>query len=477
MVKITQLQTIQYKNYVRKLTSFERRFFRSPTQTISIVARVKGLISEEDLRSALYKVREQHPLVDVRVYLDENNDAWYTTENVPKNPVKVLQRSSEKDWYQELLKEYKIRFEIEKGPLVRFVLLQSPEISEIIIICHEVICDGTSLAILARDLLLYIGNPDREVQQMSESPLATPKNFPTDIKIGKPIMFAVKQMNKKWQKKKVIFDDEDIDNIFRAFWDNYEFKVISVELNEKETSDLIEKCRQHEVTVNSALNTAFLAARYSIRGPFKGGRQNIILPVNLRKRYRYPVGEHFGHYAAGFQFKLSYNPKLDFWENAKIFNKKVKEKLDINEVFKFAALTGLIDQSIVDARAFSFMGKLVPSNFSRYEKIQAFSNDDANIVNKRAKKQLPEMPGLAITNLGRMDYPVKYGSLELDRFIFIASGSPFIELIISAVTVAGKLSFTINYLEEITDIKTMEKIENEVLEYLNLEEKSNNFKL
>ena len=242
-----------------------------------------------------------------------------------------------------------------------------------------------------------------------------------------------------------------------------------MELNEKETSDLIEKCRQHEVTVNSALNTAFLAARYSIRGQFKGGRQNIILPVNLRKRYRNPVGEHFGHYAAGFQFKLSYNPKLDFWENAKIFNKKVKEKLDINKVFEFAALTGLIDQSIVDARAFSFMGKLVPSNFSRYEKIQAFSNDDANIVNKRAKKQLPKMPGLAITNLGRMDYPAKYGTLELERFIFVASGSPFIELIVSAVTVAGKLSFTINYLEETTDTPTMEKIKDKVLEYLKME--------
>jgi len=416
----------------------------------------------------LYKIREQHPLVGVRVYLDENYDAWYTTENVPENPLKVLQRSSEKDWYQELLEQYKIRFEIEKGPLARFVLLQSPEISEIIIICHEVVCDGTSLAILARDLLLYIGNPDQKVQKMSEPPLATPDNFPIDIKLGKPIMFAVNTMNKQWQKKKVIFDDEDIDNIFRAYWDNYRFNVISVELNEKETSDLIEKCKQHGVTVNSVLNTAFLAARYSIRGNFKGGRRNIMLPVNIRKRYKNPVGEHFGHYATGFQFKLSYNPKLDFWENTKIFNKEVKEKLDINEMFKFAVLTGLIDQSIVDARLFSFMGKLVPSNFSRYEKIQAFSNDETNIVNKRAKKQIPKLPGLAITNLGRLDYPTKYGSLELDRFIFVASGSIFIELVISAVTVAGKLSFTINYLEEITDTNTMEEIKSQALKYLGI---------
>jgi len=237
--------------------------------------------------------------------------------------------------------------------------------------------------------------------------------------------------------------------------------------NRKDYELYIEKCRKYGVTVNSALNTAFLAARYSIRGSFKGGRQNIMLPVNLRKRYKNPVGEQFGHYAAGFQFKLSYNPKLDFWENVKNFNKKMKQNLDINKVFEFAALTGIIDQSIVDARSFSLLGKLVPSYFSRYEKIQTFSNDGSNIVNKRARKQIPELPGLAITNLGRLDYPVKYGSLELDRFIFVTIGSPFIELIVSVVTVAGRLSFTINYLEEITDSETMEKIKNKVLECLN----------
>lgn len=55
--KITQHQKIEYKKYERKLVPFERRFFRSSIDTISIVARVKGFISEEDIRNALYKVR------------------------------------------------------------------------------------------------------------------------------------------------------------------------------------------------------------------------------------------------------------------------------------------------------------------------------------------------------------------------------------------------------------------------------------
>ena len=460
-----QQQATQYKKFERKFNSFERRFFRSPTQTISIVARIKGYISEEDLKNAIIKVRQQHQLVGVRIYMDENEVPWYTNENVSENPVKVVQRTSDNDWNRELLSEYKIRFKLSEGPLARFVLLQSSEISEVLIVCHHVICDGMSLALLARDLLSYIGIPDRKVQEMPEAPLATPDNFPIDVKIGKAISFAIKKMNEKWHKDKVVFDEEDEDNIFKAFYDNHDFKFISVELDEKETSKLIEECKNHGVTVNSALNSAFLAARKAVRGPLN---RKIMVPVNTRKHYKKPVGEYFGVYVSGFELKLSYNSKKDFWENAKIFNEKARENLYIEKMFKFAAITDLIDQTIVDARQFSFFGNLVPSSSSRYEKIHAFSSDEKNIINKRAKKQIPNLPGLAITNLGRLDYPTKYGSLELDRFILVTSGTPYIELVIPVVTVAGKLTFTINYLEETTDSPTMEKIKNKVLEYLGI---------
>ncbi|MHA2290219.1 MAG: condensation domain-containing protein, partial [Promethearchaeota archaeon] len=136
-----QLESIQNKKFERKLNSFERRFFRAPNQIISLVARVKGLISEEDLRIALGKVRQQHPLLGVRTYLDENNDAWFTTDDVPITQLKIIQRTSKNDWERELSREYNIRFELGTGPLARYVLVQSKEISEIIIVCHHIICD------------------------------------------------------------------------------------------------------------------------------------------------------------------------------------------------------------------------------------------------------------------------------------------------------------------------------------------------
>jgi len=459
---------MEYKKYERKLVPFERRYFRSPNQTISIVARVKGLISEGELKKAIQKVRQQHPLVGVRIYLDENNEPIYTTDKVPENSLRVVKRDSASNWQDELMKEYKLLFKMSQGPLARFVLLQSPEISEILIVCHHVICDGTSLAILARDVLLYLGDPNRKVQEMPEPPLANSDNFPNDVVFGRLFNFVIKKVNASWEKQKIIFDEEDTENLFDAVWENQDFRNIIVELNEEETTQLVKKSRENGVTLNSALNTAFLAARNDIRGPFTGGKRNVMLPVNTRNRFKNPIGEHFGLYVAGFQIKMAYNPKKSVWENAKIFNQKVREKLNINKIFKMNAFTERLTQSMVDTRQFAFFGNLVPSTASRYEKIHAFSIDEKHISNKSAKKQTPKLPGLAITNLGNLDYPRTYGSLELDRFIFVTSGTPLIELVIPAVTVAGKLTFTINYLEGTTDTPTMEKIKDKVLEYLDL---------
>ena len=57
----------------------------------------------------------------------------------------------------------KTPYEFDVRPAIRFILVQSPDVSELIILCHHIICDGMSLAYLARDLLVHLGNPAREV--------------------------------------------------------------------------------------------------------------------------------------------------------------------------------------------------------------------------------------------------------------------------------------------------------------------------
>lgn len=50
--------------------------------------------------------------------------------------------------------------EPESGPLVRFVLVYSPQVSDLIIFAAHAICDGIALANLVRDILICYGEPN-----------------------------------------------------------------------------------------------------------------------------------------------------------------------------------------------------------------------------------------------------------------------------------------------------------------------------
>jgi len=53
----------------RKATSVERFFTRSPFSIVTMVARIKGNVTEEMLRNAVGKVQQQHFLL--RVWIKE----------------------------------------------------------------------------------------------------------------------------------------------------------------------------------------------------------------------------------------------------------------------------------------------------------------------------------------------------------------------------------------------------------------------
>jgi len=77
--------------------------------------------------------------------------------------------------------------------------------------------------------------------------------------------------------------------------------------------------------------------------------------------------------------------------------------------------------------------------------------------------------GTAVTSLTRMDFPRKYGALELDRLIMHPGGAfPLanVGLVLGAVTCAGKLSLVIEYAEQAVDTRTMETIKDKAMEFL-----------
>ena len=155
-------ENLKVKKYERKITPLERFFARSPYSIVTMVARIKGNVSESMLRNAVSQVRQRHPNLRVRIIEDDDRVPWFTSEGVKEIPVEIVPRESDDHWIKVVLEAGQIPFEFDARPAIRFILVQSLIISELIILCHHILCDGLSLVYLARDLMVHLGDPTRE---------------------------------------------------------------------------------------------------------------------------------------------------------------------------------------------------------------------------------------------------------------------------------------------------------------------------
>ena len=128
-------ENLKTEIYEREVTPAERLFTRSPFSVVTMVVRIKGNVSEEMLKSAVYKVQQRHPLLRARIK-DDEDEQWFTTEEVQEIPVEIRSRQSESDWIRIHEEACKIPYEFDSRPAFRFILIQAPDVNELIILCH-----------------------------------------------------------------------------------------------------------------------------------------------------------------------------------------------------------------------------------------------------------------------------------------------------------------------------------------------------
>lgn len=462
------------KKVERKVTSAERFFTRSPFSIVTMVARIKGNVTEEMLKHGVDKVQQRHALLSVRIKDDNEHAQWFTSEGVQEISTEVVPRKSETDWIKIHAEASKIPYEFETHPAIRFILVQSADVSELIILCHHIICDGLSLAYLARDLMVHLGDQSSEVEILPAPTPITLDNLPGDVSQSGLVKTVINRMNQKWVEESVFFDQEDYEILTKAYWDNYSHEIFSIELTEEETSALVALCRDENITVNSALAAAFAGAQSSVEGD-KPYHAALAVGVSLRDRVPNPPGEGMGYYAGAVKLKFKYNHKRGFWENAGKFHKTIRPKFTNKNLFGDILNWLYLDPTIFEAMHFKKLGGLVPADSTRYEKLSAFSKKEDVVLKLLQRDKIESLEtkhwGVAVTNLGRLDFPKTYGALELDRLIMQPGGAvPLsnVNLVLGAVTCSGKLSLVVEYAKEAVDTATMEKIKDKAMEFLQL---------
>jgi hypothetical protein len=180
-----------------------------------------------------------------------------------------------------------------------------------------------------------------------------------------------------------------------------------------------------------------------------------------------------GFYAGVVTPKYEYDSNHGFWDNARSFHKKVRPLFTNKKLFHDVLTWSFLDPTLLEAIHFKKVGGLVPEHSSRYQKLSAFATRDDVVQSVLKRDKIESLDriamGTAVTNLTRLDFPSQYGALELDRLIMNPGGAfPLanVNLVLGAVTCAGRLSLLVEFVEDNIDMGSMERIKEAAIESL-----------
>lgn len=436
-------------NESRQLSGAERMRLMFPNANVVMMARIGGQFSEDALRTAISKVRERHALLGMRVRLDESQQGWFTSEGVPPIPVTVIPRSHPEMWKDVAIEQHRQPFFYGTGPLIRFALLTSDETSDLIITAHHAICDGLSLAYLVRDLLQHLADPDRPVAGLPIPLLIDESIMPVSVSKNLVSRMMLKLLNRNWERREITFDAADFRDLHRAFWEEHEGHILAWALTEAQTSELVARCRAEEVTVNTALTTAFVIAQNEVEAAHER-LDRVVISVDFRERLTRPVGEAFAFYASAVRPRLEYERGTPFWSAARAFHAQIRQLLTDENIFESQQLSAF-SPSLLDALFFAKQGKL-----------------DDKLANRMVERMgIGEVnTSLVVTNLGRLGFSADYGPLSLEALYGPYVYSDTIEKYLGVITVNGRMHLTLCSGSTIIDNEMVEAVRDAAMDHL-----------
>jgi len=304
----------------RKMFFGERMLYGDGVTPFNLVfpLKLKGKITESELKTALKGIQEKHPWLTASVEVDEKN--WprmkaNSSETFPI-PIRIIERYSDDDWQKVSQEEWSMPFDATKNPLLRLVWLRSEEVSEILLVIHHCLSDGTATISIVKALLALLDNPKADIGK--EKPILSLqdivpqkvlKSFPKRLKnglIGKITTTALRLIP---VKKTAVERQQDY--------------MLNWKLTEAQSKAIIQFCKTHQFTVNTLLSGALLSAFKSVRGTKAFNK--ISLPVDVRNYNPLIKTDHI--FAFGLMIVLSADLKKGFIDQVKTLQADASQKL------------------------------------------------------------------------------------------------------------------------------------------------------
>lgn len=350
-----------------------------------IIARVSGVLTEQILRKSLDVVQQKYPSLKNKII--DGHEPRFAFDDVPKIPLSTMKRRDDYHWIEEIEKGMKKSFPWSIGPLARVVLLVSKDKCDLVFSFCHVIGDGVSGIKFVEDVLKVAGQLCRGETPPLESTLPIlPSNLDLmrkDLKFKPEFLDISGRIMRVFHKPVDLKGDQEVPPDKRCT------RVIQRTISPAETKKLAERCKKEKTTIQGVLCAAVLQTlveeirkcqEVTKRGSLMIGCNS---PVNSRRHLSIDVGDNMGNFVTNaFHWQLVDNHS-SIWNEARKIQKSIQREIKYGR----------------DIKAIHNIGSVLKVNSTPMDVVNTLSQ---------------AVPPVAVSNMGRLDIPGKFGDLILE---------------------------------------------------------------
>ncbi len=401
----------------KKLSSLQRFFYLDGKTSFNVCLgmRVRMNLSSDDLQNALRKIQQKHSLLKAFVK-DEKAPSFFISDTIPNIPIRKVTWQNNRTWEDEVRKELNIPFDMESGPLIRFLWITNGAISDLIFVSHHCIGDALSLTIVMSELLRLLDDKNTEIgnYEIYNDITDFVEEQPSSMKLkgsffnlmirSISLLSRIKNSNKK--ENKVVTD------------------FLMWTLSPEQTRTVVAASKKANVTVYIVLLIAFARAYYKVLGTEGQPLQKSINTINTRRHLSNIQPDVFDNVICNVDIAIDGRKELDFWTIAKKISNELKDKTTKENIHSILYLYG------------NFIPTKQGINISKY-------NEGKN--------------SFEISNLGRLDIPAAYKNLKIEKSLgFLASQPWRYSKVLFISTFKEEMTFYFTWNKEVFDHEQMQ---------------------
>lgn len=434
----------------------ERVHLCAPMSVINFAIDIDGHIKRETLINAIMVLEKIHPTLNSTVTIDSEGKA-YLDLTKDLNPELIWLEEIDDLSVEEIVKLYdKKPFDVENGPLIRFVLINKGNSFTLLINGHHILGDGLSYLTIIHDLIDVLNGTLRCGEKNGIAKIPTLLNshqlFIDQNHADTSIENLANDLNGLWSVDKHSFSSKDYIKMFEAFHKENDSAIYLGFMAPEKFKRLNDYCHSNGVTINDALTTAFLKATSEVLIKYENKPLRIGMAINIRGDLKYIQNEAIGNYISGIIVNPQYQKDETFIENTHRVSDQI-HSLANNPSSRLQAADILLDMDDGLLDAFLFAA------YSDY------SSAAANTLAKILGEGQPTS-GIGITNLGENKLKFSNNEYCVNNITFINPASPSNDITVGAIGYNGGLNLCLRYYSNLYSDDKIKQICDNALEIL-----------